>query len=721
MDLSIIITAHDEGLLLHKTLLSLIASIKQVQSYHLIELLVHLDVGDEPTKEYLSRCRDILDLPRDVVLNIVEGNLHDLGASRNHAIKHALGDFIFFIDADDLISKNFLPKALAAAEADSEKLYHVESILSFGACYELTVNHSALSRDQAAYELCSRNMWPSSVFGKKEIFLAHPYIKTENGYGHEDYVFNTETIAANILHEVLPGTILFYRRKESSLSLQNISNGVVQPPSALFDFDYFKNLPLPARGKTRPNHSAKEIAIGVYKRLRNHKLPNLILTPIATAGKRLTGKKLVLGDGARFINQEFLDLWIDASDIEVQLFPLRSRLEKLPLHIGGNDWEVSRAYHRLSRKVKALPDYVLITPWIRVGGADKVILAYVDALLAINPSANIAIITTMSFKGEWEDRLPKSVSIINFGRVSEKLSDVEKDMLFSRLIVQLRCRRIHNINSEYAYEWFARHLDFVKHHLYVSASIFARAVIPGTKGRGYFDYADPFGTNISSVLKGIYTDNTSIVKRHIYSNGFNKDIVKVHYQPVIPPENPQPKKPFSKHPDKKHILWASRICPAKNPRLLVEIAKKLDGTKYHIDAFGKADEGMKSSIFKGVPNLTYHGAYSSIEEINPSSYDALLYTSVADGLPNVLIEVALYKIPIIASNAGGISDLIKNQETGFLLDELHDPDAYIAAIEQLFGDYEHAERLAQNAYDLVRTRHSMEHFIKQVREDFIAE
>lgn len=721
MNLSIIITAHDEGLLLHKTLLSLLASIKQVKTYHLIEILVHLDAGDETTKDYLARCHDILDLPHNVVLNIIEDNLRDLGASRNHAVKQALGDYIFFIDADDLISKNFLPKAIAATETDSKKLYHVESILSFGACYELTVNHSAFSRDQAAYELCSRNMWPSSVFGKKDIFLTYPYIETKNGYGHEDYVFNTETIDANILHEVLPGTILFYRRKENSLSLQNISNGVVQPPSALFDFDYFKNLPLPSQDKNRPSRSTREVAIDIYKRLRNHKLPNLVISPIATAGKKLTGRKLVLSDGARFIEQEFLDLWIDASEIEVQLFPLRGRLESLPLHIGSNDWEVSRAYHYLSKKVKALPDYILVTPWIRVGGADKVTLAYVNALLAINPSANIAVITTMSFKGEWENRLPKSVSIIDFGRAAEKLSDVEKDMLFSRLVVQLRCRRIHNINSEYAYEWFARHLDFVKHHFQVSASIFARAVIPDTNGKGYFDYADPLGINISSVLKGIYTDNTSIVKRHIYNNGFDKNIVKVHYQPVTPQDPPHPKKPLSEYPEKKHILWASRICPAKNPQLLVEIAKKIDGNKYHIDAFGKADEGMKASIFKGVPNLTYHGAYSSIEEISPSSYDALLYTSVADGLPNVLLEVALHKVPIIASNAGGISDLIKDQETGFLLNELHEPNVYVTAIEQLFGNYEHAKQLAQNAYNLARTRHSTEHFIKQVKEDFASE
>ncbi len=129
---------------------------------------------------------------------------------------------------------------------------------------------------------------------------------------------------------------------------------------------------------------------------------------------------------------------------------------------------------------------------------------------------------------------------------------------------------------------------------------------------------------------------------------------------------------------------------------------------------------MKASLFKSIPSLTYRGTYNNIEEIDPSSYDAFLYTSVSDGLPNVLLEVAAHKVPIIASHAGGIGDLITNDNTGYLIEDLHDPSVYIEAIERLFADYPHSQKLAQNAYNLVNKRHSMKHFITQVKADFVA-
>lgn len=716
MDLSVIITAHDEGLLLHKTILSLLEAIKLLPDSTQLEFLIHLDNGDSATKDYLDRCRNILILPKNVSLHICEGSFSDLGLSRNHAIKQASGKYIFFIDADDLISRNFFEKVTEMAQENPNALYHVESILSFGEYYELTVNHSAASRDQAAYELCSRNMWPSSVFGKKEIFLKHPYQKTAHGYGHEDYIFNVETVAAGVLHYVVPGTILFYRRKSHSLSLTNAQNHVIQPYSDLFAFSYFKTLPLP-EACLSSRHGIKEAVINSYKQLRNHKIPNLIISPVATLGKKLTGKKLVKSSSASFIDQDFINQWIDASEIETQIFPLQHRLDNLSF-VANADFKVSRAYHQLSQKVKALPDYVFITPWVSIGGADKVLIAYIDALLAIDKSAKIAVITTEPVVGEWENQLSDRVSLIDFGHAAKELSIDEQDALFSRLIVQLKCSRVHNINSMYAYCWLARHLDYARHHLCVSTSIFARTTIPNTKNRGFFDYADPFAVDISPVLRGIYTDNSSIVKRHIYHNGFKEELVKIHYQPVkIPDHQPEA---HQLQPGKRRILWASRICPAKNPRLLVEIARKLDPSKYQIDAFGKPDEGMKASLFRNIPSLTYQGPYDDIEQINPDSYDAFLYTSVSDGLPNVLLEIAAHKVPIVASHAGGIADLIINNETGYLIDDLHSPTPYIEAIEQLFADYPRSQQLAQNAYRLVNTRHSMQHFIAQVKTDFVA-
>ncbi len=49
------------------------------------------------------------------------------------------------------------------------------------------------------------------------------------------------------------------------------------------------------------------------------------------------------------------------------------------------------------------------------------------------------------------------------------------------------------------------------------------------------------------------------------------------------------------------------------------------------------------------------------------AFDCFLLPSLKEGLPYVLLEAGLAQIPIIATNVGGIPDLIKDNETGILI------------------------------------------------------
>jgi colanic acid/amylovoran biosynthesis glycosyltransferase len=69
-----------------------------------------------------------------------------------------------------------------------------------------------------------------------------------------------------------------------------------------------------------------------------------------------------------------------------------------------------------------------------------------------------------------------------------------------------------------------------------------------------------------------------------------------------------------------------------------------------------------------------------------------------DGVPTVVIEAAMAKIPIISTNAGGITDLITDNVTGILVPQ-KDPTAIAEAIEKLLTDRPFAEKLMTNAYN----------------------
>ena len=67
----------------------------------------------------------------------------------------------------------------------------------------------------------------------------------------------------------------------------------------------------------------------------------------------------------------------------------------------------------------------------------------------------------------------------------------------------------------------------------------------------------------------------------------------------------------------------------------------------------------------------------------------------------------------VASNVGGISELIDNS-TGWLVREVHNPAAYIAALNMIAIDPEEAHRRSQALRSRVRFRHSWEKYIQAI-------
>ena len=127
MDISIIITAHDEGLLAHKTLLSVSEAINKLKKSIKTEIIIHIDKGTPDTIKYFKSHKDNFDL------TIYENNFGDLGLSRNFAIKRASGKYVFLMDADDLISENLFAKAYEQMEkSENDILLHPNYVLSFG-------------------------------------------------------------------------------------------------------------------------------------------------------------------------------------------------------------------------------------------------------------------------------------------------------------------------------------------------------------------------------------------------------------------------------------------------------------------------------------------------------------------------------------------------------------------------------------------------------------
>ena len=78
----------------------------------------------------------------------------------------------------------------------------------------------------------------------------------------------------------------------------------------------------------------------------------------------------------------------------------------------------------------------------------------------------------------------------------------------------------------------------------------------------------------------------------------------------------------------------------------------------------------------------------------------LVIPSRMESIPQVIKEAFYLKIPIIATNVGGIPELITHQETGILIPP-NEPDKLKKAIIELLSDNELCQKLGKNGYDFV--------------------
>ena len=82
------------------------------------------------------------------------------------------------------------------------------------------------------------------------------------------------------------------------------------------------------------------------------------------------------------------------------------------------------------------------------------------------------------------------------------------------------------------------------------------------------------------------------------------------------------------------------------------------------------------------------------------SSSLLVIPSRMESIPQVIKEAFYLRIPIVATNVGGIPELITDNVTGLLVPP-NDPEKLISAINGLLEDKLHAKKLADAGYDFV--------------------
>jgi glycosyltransferase involved in cell wall biosynthesis len=93
--------------------------------------------------------------------------------------------------------------------------------------------------------------------------------------------------------------------------------------------------------------------------------------------------------------------------------------------------------------------------------------------------------------------------------------------------------------------------------------------------------------------------------------------------------------------------------------------------------------------------VTFHGFRRDVDALMAHS-DALLMSSLHEGLPYTLLEAMSLELPTVASDVGGLAEVLRHEETGLLV-PVGDVGGLANALERLGRDADLRRTLGTNA------------------------
>ena len=198
---SIIITCFKEKHLLKKAVESALN-----QTYKNTEIILVMDFSN--CVETLNVCKGFENSKK--IKLIINKTQRYTSGSRNNGIKVSKGEFIFCLDGDDYINKNFISKCISELTSNDSIDYVYTDM------YNLYERHKELYKkiEFDISKVVARGYPGSGIVYKKEHYnLTNGYL--ENLVGQEDWEFLVQLSGLNLIGKRIAEPLYYYRRKNS--------------------------------------------------------------------------------------------------------------------------------------------------------------------------------------------------------------------------------------------------------------------------------------------------------------------------------------------------------------------------------------------------------------------------------------------------------------------------------------------------------------------------
>ena len=148
------------------------------------------------------------------------------------------------------------------------------------------------------------------------------------------------------------------------------------------------------------------------------------------------------------------------------------------------------------------------------------------------------------------------------------------------------------------------------------------------------------------------------------------------------------------------VVHVGRFCDVKNHIGLVSafelFHREYANTELHLIGDGELRNSVETIVReKNLEEcIIFHGLQSDVHEFL-NKMDVFTLPSIYEGIPMTIIEAMGTGLPVVATDVGGIPDMITNGENGILT--AVDPYELAQAYAELYNNRELREKLGQNA------------------------
>lgn len=205
-------------------------------------------------------------------------------------------------------------------------------------------------------------------------------------------------------------------------------------------------------------------------------------------------------------------------------------------------------------------------------------------------------------------------------------------------------------------------------------------------------------------------------KIHVIHNGVQVD-------KYIMDENPEKSRILLNFPiQKKLVVVVGRLHEQKGHSYLIHAARKIIDTLPACHFVFVGDGELRDSLQKEIGQLglndyfTFSGFRTDIPRIL-NAIDLFVLPSLDEGLPLVLLEAMAAGKPVIATNVGGVAELVQNNQTGIIIQPGR-VDEIASAIINLLKSDKQMKMFGNQAHEYVLQNFSQEMMQKKTYENY---